>query len=261
MGASDSYSDSTPIWHNNNLCTGNKLFVSKCWVECGIYTLKDLYNDYGLKSSQILKDEFSLPGFSIFLYLRLRSALKAYGVPWSIKISPHPMVNWIDYMASKGMNIIYKSLVIRQYSNIPTEGFWERELNTVIDWDNVWGNCFVTSKNPAHQMVHYKLIYKAYATPCLLYQMKRKSDPFCHLCKSYSLATYIHMFWDCPRISFLWSLIQDLLSNLLKTPIQKDFEKKDSICFFFCWMIRRCRCLSIKKGFSLLLSLLPKRLF
>ncbi len=86
------------------------------------------------------------------------------------------MVNWIDSsMASRGIvNIIYKSLVIRQYSNIPTEGFWERELNTVIDWDNVWGNCFVTSKNPAHQMVHYKLINKAYATPCLLYKMKRK---------------------------------------------------------------------------------------
>ncbi len=132
MGASDSYSDSTPIWHNNNLCTGNKPFVSKCWVECGIYTLKDLYNDYGLKSFQILEDEFSLPGFSFFLHLRLKSALKAYGVPWSIKISPHPMVNWIDSsMASRGIvNIIYKSLVIRQYSNIPSEGFWERELNT-----------------------------------------------------------------------------------------------------------------------------------
>ncbi len=193
-------------------------------VECGIYTLKDLYNDYGLKSFQILKDEFSLPGFSFFLYLRLRSALKAYGVPWSIKISPHPMVNWIDSsMASRGIvNIIYKSLVVRQYSNIPTEGFWERELNTVIDWDNVWGNCFVTSKNPAHQMIHYKLIYKAYATPCLLYKMKRKSDPFCHLCNSSSQGTYIHMFWDCPRIALLWSLVQDLLSDLLKTQIQKD---------------------------------------
>ncbi len=32
----------------------------------------------------------------------------------------------------------------------------------------------------------------------------------------------MHMFWDCPRIAFLWSLVQDLLSDLLKTPIQKD---------------------------------------
>ncbi len=152
-----------------------------------------------------------------FLYLRLRSALKAYGVPWSIKISPHHMVNWIDSsMVSRGIvSIISKSLVVRQYSNIPTEGFWERELNTVIDWDNLWGNCFVTSKNPARQMIHYKLIYKAYATPCLLYKMKRKSDPFCHLCNSSSQCTYIHMFWNCPQIALLWSLVQDLLSDLL----------------------------------------------
>lgn len=185
MGASDSYCDSTPIWHNSNLCTRNKPFVSKCWANCGVYTLKDLYSDCGLKSFQILKDEFSLPGFSIFLYIRLRSALKAYGVPWSNKISSHPMIDWIDSsMASKGIvSIIYKSLVVRQYSNILTEDFWESQLNTVIDWDIVWGNCFATSKNPAHQMIHYKLIYKAYATPCLLYKMKRKSDPFCQLYK------------------------------------------------------------------------------
>ncbi len=168
------------------------------------------------------------------------------------------MVNWIDSsMASRAIvNIIYKSLVIRQYSNIPTEGFWERELNTVINWDNVWGNCFVTSKNPAHQMVHYKLIYKAYATSCLLYKMKRKSDPFCHLCNSSSQGTCIHMFWDCPQIAFLCFLVQDLLSDLLKTQ-----DSKGPIAFYFCWMIRHCRCLSIKKGFCLLLSLLPKRLF
>ncbi len=144
-------------------------------------------------------------------------------------MSPHPMVNWIDSsMASRGMNIIYKSLVIRQYSNIPTEGFWERELNTVIDWDNVWGNCFVTSKTPAHQMVHYKFIYKAYATPCLLYKMKRKSDPFCHLCNSSSQGTYIHMFWDCPRIAFLWSWS----GTGLIVGSSEDSDSKGPIAFF-----------------------------
>jgi len=134
------------------------------------------------------------------------------------------MINWIDSsMDSRGIvSIIYKSLVVRQYSNILTEGFWERELNTVIDWDTVWRNCFVTSKYPAHQMIHYKLIYKAYATPCLLYKMKRKSDPFCQLCSSASLDTYMQMFWVCSRIELFWSSVQDILTDLLKTQIQKD---------------------------------------
>lgn len=118
MGVSNLYCESTPIWHNNNLCTGNKPFVSKWWVECGIYTLKDLYNDYGLKSFQILKDEFSLPGFSFFLYLRLRSALKAYGVPWSTKLSPHPMTNWIDSsMDSRGIVSITCGTTVVKYSD------------------------------------------------------------------------------------------------------------------------------------------------
>ncbi len=47
--------------------------------------------------------------------------------------------------------------------------------------------------------------------------MKRKSDPFCHLCNSSSQGTSIHMFWDCPRIALLWSLVQDLLLDLLNT--------------------------------------------
>lgn len=52
--------------------------------------------------------------------------------------------------------------------------------------------------------------------------MKRKPDPFCHLCNSSSQGTYIHMFWDCSRTALLWSLVEDLLSDLLKTQIQKD---------------------------------------
>ncbi len=209
-----------------------------------------------LKSFQILKDEFSLPGFSFFLYLRLRSALKAYGVPWSIKISPHPMVNWIDSsMASIGIvNIIYKSLVVRQYSNIPTEGFWERELNIVIDWDNVWGNGFVTSKNPAHQMIHYKLIYNM---PLLVYYIKWKESLTSSVTCVIALVK-VHIYicsgtvpelpcsgpWYSTYCRIFWRL-----------------RSKRTHCFFFCWMIRRCRCLSIKKWFCLLLSLLPKRLF
>lgn len=55
-----------------------------------------LYNDDGLKWFQILKEEVSLPGFSFFLYLRYRSALEAYGLTWSLKIPPHPMIDWID---------------------------------------------------------------------------------------------------------------------------------------------------------------------
>lgn len=39
---------------------------------------------------------------------------------------------------------IYKSLVVQKYSNIPTESFGDKELNTVIDWDTVSSGGTVT---------------------------------------------------------------------------------------------------------------------
>lgn len=71
-------------------------------------------------------------------------------------------------------------------------------------------------------MIHYKLLYKAYATPCLHYEMKRKQDPFCHLCNSSTQGTYMHIFWYCPQIEMFWSLVQKVLFDLLRTEIQKD---------------------------------------
>ncbi len=73
-------------------------------------------------------------------------------------------------MASRGIvSIIYKSLVVWQYLNIPTGGFWERELNT--DWlGHCLGELFWYLKKPSSPN-DYKLIYKAYATPCLLFIM------------------------------------------------------------------------------------------
>ncbi len=143
--------------------------------------------------------------------------------------------------------------MVWQYLNILTEGFWERELYTVIDWDTVWGNCFDTSKNPTHQMIDYKFICKAYVTPCLLYIMKRKSDPFCHLSSSLSQNTCI-----CSR-----TVPELCCSGPWYRTYCRIFWRLRSIRIhcFSCWRIHHWHCLSIKKWFCLLLLLLLKRLF
>ncbi len=61
------------------------------WVNtCG-----DIYDNQGLCSFQTLRTKFCLPASAYFVFLQLRSALKAYGVPWSSSISSHPMRDWI----------------------------------------------------------------------------------------------------------------------------------------------------------------------
>lgn len=215
------YTKTTPLWHNNRLCTGNKPFVFKAWSDAGVHTLKDIYCDKGLKSFQELSAEFSLPGFSFFLYLRLRSALKAYGVPWDTNVLPHPLWEWLDiHTPSSGLvSKIYNSILLLQYDYIPAIHSWERDGVGQPDWDLVWARCFTASKNPAHQMIHYKCINRAYITPSVLYKTKVRSNPYCHLCNSTSIGSYLHMFWECPVVVLFWKFVCSVLSDLLHLDI------------------------------------------
>lgn len=51
------------------------------WSDRNVHVFADLLDNNGLKKFSDLKETFSLPGISYFLYLRLCSALCAHGVP------------------------------------------------------------------------------------------------------------------------------------------------------------------------------------
>lgn len=72
----------TPIWYNNNIRSGGITFFSRDWMQKGIHTLKDIAGPKRLLSFQKLCDRYGPEPSSLFLYLHLRSAMKAYGVPW-----------------------------------------------------------------------------------------------------------------------------------------------------------------------------------
>ncbi len=218
------YTKTTPLWHNNRLCTGNKPFVFKTWSDSGVHTLNDIYCDDSLKSFRDLSAEFSLPGFSFFLYLRLRSALKAYGVPWATNVLTHPLWEWlnIDTPSSGLVSKIYNSILVLQYTYIPAIYSWERDGLVQTDWDVVWARCFTASKNLAHQMIHYKCINRAYFTPSVLYKMKVRSDPYCHLCNKSTIGSYLHMFWECPVVVPFWESVCSILSDYMQLDIPRD---------------------------------------
>ncbi len=83
------------------LCMWKSSICPTLLVLLGVNTCGDMYDNQGLCSFQALRDKFCLPASAYFVFLQLRSALKAYGVPWSSSISSHPMRDWIAQSAGR----------------------------------------------------------------------------------------------------------------------------------------------------------------
>ncbi len=105
IGGPFKFCNSTPLWHNLNFLCGNRPFVQPSWSSLGVNTCGD---NQGLCSFQTLRTKFCLPASTYFVFLQLRSALKAYGVPWTFPISSHPMQDWIAPSAGRpSVSLIY----------------------------------------------------------------------------------------------------------------------------------------------------------
>ncbi len=112
IGGPFKFCNSTPLWHNFNFVCGNRPFVHPSWSSLGVNTCGDIYDNQGLCSFQTLRTKFCLPASVYFVFLQLRSALKAYGVPWSSSISSHPMRDWIAPSAGRpSVSLIYTKII------------------------------------------------------------------------------------------------------------------------------------------------------
>ncbi len=170
------------LWHNFNFVCGNRPFVQPSWSSLGVNTCGDIYDDQGLCSFQTLRAKFCLPASAYFVFLQLRSALKAYGVPWSSSISSHPMRDWIAPSACRPS--VYTKIIDCITKPLSIKTIWNRELsdlNLSVDWERVWSNLLLTSKNLAHHLIHFKVIHRAYITPYKRFKMKLQSNLNCHI--------------------------------------------------------------------------------
>ncbi len=182
-------------------------------------TCGDIYDNQGLCSFQALRAKFCLPASAYFVFLQLRSALKAYGVPWSSSISSHPMRDWIAPSAGRpSVSLIYNKIIDCITKPLSIKTIWNRELSDLIylSTGRVWSNLSLTSKNLAHRLIHFKVIHRAYITPYKRFKMKLQSNLNCHICNTTSSGTFLHMFWECPVVISLWTHVNLVLSSLLK---------------------------------------------
>ncbi len=157
IGGPFKFCNSTPLWHNFNFVCGNRPFVQPSWSSLGVNTCGDMYDNQGLCSFQALRAKFCLPASAYFVFLQLRSALKAYGVPWASSISSHPMRDWIAPSAGRpSVSLIYKKIIDCITKPLSIKTIWNRELsdlNLSVVWERVWSNLSLTSASERRLVV------------------------------------------------------------------------------------------------------------
>jgi len=113
---------------------------------------------------------------------------------------------------------VYSRLQTHTQKELPLTKAWSRDLAVAeedINWKNVWENTLHASKNPNHELIHYKLCQKAYLTPLLRSHMKLLTSSNCDLCSLNTPGTFKHMIWDCPEVYGFWRKVTVTLSNVI----------------------------------------------
>ncbi len=229
IGGPFKFCNSTPLWHNLNFVCGNRPFVQPSWSSLGVNTCGDIYDNQGLCSFQALRAKFCLPASAYFVFLQLRSALKAYGVPWSSSISSHPMRDWIAPSAGRpsvSLYIIKLLIILQNLFLLKLFGIGNYLILIYLSTGRECANLSLTSKNLAHRLIHFKVIHRAYITPYKRFKMKLQSNLNCHICNTTSSGTFLHMFWECSVVISLWTHVNLVLSSLLRT----DWSVNPSLC-------------------------------
>ncbi len=140
------------------------------------------------------------------------------------------MRDWIAPSAGRpSVSLIYNKIIDYITKPLSIKTIWNRELsdlNLSVDWERVWSNLSLTSKNLAHRLIHFKVIHRAYITPYKRFKMKLQSNFNCHICNTASSGTFLHMFWECPVVISLWTHVNLVLSSLLRI----DWSVNPSLC-------------------------------
>ncbi len=140
------------------------------------------------------------------------------------------MRDWIAPSAGRpSVSLIYNTIIDCITKPLSIKTIWNRELsdlNLSVDWERVWSNLILTSKNLAHRLIHFKVIHRAYITPYKRFKMKLQSNSNCHICNTASSGTFLHMFWECPIVISLWTHVNLVLSSLLRI----DWSVNPSLC-------------------------------
>ncbi len=177
----------SPLFHNNIFLSGKNPFYCPQWGKCKVNSFGEIYNDKGLKSFQDIKALFNLPGTSFFMYLCIRSAFRAYGVSWDAQLPVHSLRKVILPTDNSviSASVIYSFLLKQSYKPLSITTIWSKDISGDLQTlfsDQIWETITSSSKNPNHQMIHWKLLHRLYLSPLKPFYMHVSPSPNCNLC-------------------------------------------------------------------------------
>ncbi len=110
---------------------------------------------------------------------------------WRSLVFFHFLSSYADWIAPSAgrpsVSLIYNKILDCITKPLSIKTIWNRELsdlNLSVDWERVWSNLSLTSKNLAHRLIHFKVIHRAYITPYKRFKMKLQSNFNCHICNT-----------------------------------------------------------------------------
>ena len=217
------------IWYNKCLNTENIHFPS--WSKKGINFVNDIIDTYGnVLSLQTLKDRFKL-NINFLHYHTVHTLIKKYiskhkkGENFKILTPyiPHHLKPFIKSQQNK--RAIYQSLEKSSKAKINDHTKWEGDLGLEIDnnmWRNIYKACFFTIRDNTCIWLQYRIIKRILGTNYYLKKTKISDSDLCRNCNK-EIETLVHLFYDCNKVSILWSNIRHWIES--KTNITLHWDK------------------------------------
>lgn len=224
VGYSSGWAPYFPLFNNDKLLIGGHPIHFPHWEEKGISTLGDVYGEERLLSFQDLCTKYDIPRTSFFFYLQLRSTLKANGVSLQAPLTTHPLHKVLSPVrgTSGFVSRLYWVLLQHSYRPLALDVIWRTDvpdLDPMFDWDKVWINLGLASRNPDHQQIHHNFIHRVYQTPRKLHLMKAIENPTCTFCSPKVIGSFFHMFWECAPVASFWKMVAVNLSKMFEVEL------------------------------------------
>lgn len=164
---------------------------------------------------------FGLPGEALYSYIQLCSYMQR-SLSSTTASLPTPFERLCkNESTTRGLiSAIYRMLLNPCPDIHPRHSYmdkWESCLNRTISpkaWQMIWSRATKTSQCITYRENQIKLMMFWYHTPTLLHKLNPAIPELCWRCLG-GRGTQIHIFWECPKITPFWHMVNTLLFDVL----------------------------------------------